>query len=680
MSWNEPYNIRCILEILLVPSICFEYRQLRGRRGDGILKATQREQIKPDRKGRGNVMFKTVRSKFSLGYISLILLIVVLGAISIFTMRNISGTIEGLITTNYNSIDRLNKMKDALWNQQVAAMEYIYGDSVQAAVNFEQYKSEFRRYYEEEAATIILANEQVYIEEIGARFERYQESFQFLTSYDLNNPEEFQMAVEYLENRMTAYRTLLDDAMKNLYISNETALFARRDEATEMARTATRMFMIIFPLAAIGGYWMARTYTKRFLAPIEQITRQIKMVRQGNLRSGSLIPTQDEFGMMADEFNRMLQRLSEFERSTLGSLVEERSKTDTIAKSINEPMVVLDEEGTILLINHAFGVLAHTDEEHAVNLPVGELLPQGQLSSYLLQVIAQPQSVVPDKTICLVEHSNDQFYHVAVTPIPGVDGENTGFIVILHDVTEMKKLEKARGDFIATISHEFKTPLTSIVMGADLMKNELVGRLNEDQREIVDTICEDSQRLENLVGEMLELSRIESARTIYKFERCPVEGAIRTSTHQFQAMAQRNQIELTTQIEPDLPDIWADFSKITWVLNNLLSNAMKYTGEGGSVAVEAIRAGKWIQVSVSDTGIGVPSEFADQIFEKFVQVKGYDIEVRGSGVGLAAAKEIITAHEGQIWCDTTQKEGSKFCFTLPVYEKEDHDGTASSNR
>lgn len=624
-------------------------------------------------------MFKTVRSKFSLGYISLILLIVLLGLVSIITMGRISDTIEGLITTNYNSIGRLNQMKDAIWNQETAVMEYLYSDSIQAAVKFEQYKAEFQRYYQEESETIILDNEQDYIEEIGMWFNRYQEAFSTLTSYDLNDPEQFRLAQEYAENRMTGFRKLLDESIEKLYISNETALFARRDEATETARMATRMLTVIFPLAAIGGYWMATTYTKRFLAPIDQITRQIKMVRQGNLVGGDMINTKDEFGMMADEFNRMLQRLSEFEKSTLGSLMEARRRTDTIAKSINEPMMVMDDKGTVLLVNQAFAKLAHTNEESAIDHPIRELLPEGQLSDYLSHVAARPWSQVPEKTVSLVEYGDDQFYHVAITPIPGADDVNTGYIVILHDVTEMKRLEKTRGDFIATISHEFKTPLTSIVMGTDMMKHELVGPLNEDQKEIVDTIWEDSQRLENLVGEMLELSRLESAKMIYKFDRCSIESVIRVSVRQFETMAVRAGVELTTQIEADLPDIWADFSKITWVLNNLLSNAMKYTDEGGSVTVGACRNGEMIQVSVTDTGIGVPPEFADQIFEKFVQIKGYDIEVRGSGVGLAAAKEIILAHHGTIWCDTAHTAGSRFCFTIQPMEKEDHDGTESSD-
>ena len=278
----------------------------------------------------------------------------------------------------------------------------------------------------------------------------------------------------------------------------------------------------------------------------------------------------------------------------------------------------------------------------------------------------------PEKIVAPREKDNEHFYQVAITPILDADGVTTGFIVLLHNVTELKLLERARGDFIATISHEFKTPLTSIFMGADMMRSELAGPMNRDQREIVETICEDSQHLENLVGELLELSRIESAKTIYKFEPCSVESAVRVSVRQFESIAAHSDIALTVDVPPDLPQVWADFSKITWVLNNLLSNAMKYTNEGGSVTVSAQLRKQDILVSVADTGIGVPPEFADQIFEKFVQVKGYDLEVRGTGVGLAAAKEIITAHHGRIWCVTGREEGSEFCFTLPLMRQEEN--------
>ena len=625
-------------------------------------------------------MFKTVRSKFALGYLGLIVLIILLGLVSIFTMSSIRSTIEGLITTNYNSIDRLNKMKDAVWNQRMAVEEYLNGDSIQAAIKFEQYKGTFTEFYDIEEGTIILPNEQQYIEEIWSRFERYQHTFLTLTSYDLSDPEEYGQALEYREKQMEPAQTLLAAAIQKLYSSNETALFERRDQAIQAAQTATRMLTVIFPLAAIFGLWMSNIYAKRFLAPIDQITQQIKLVRQGNLSDQELITGQDEFGMLADEFRRMLQRLSEFEKSTLGSLMEEKRRTDTIAKSINEPMLVLDDQGKILLLNRALSRLAGVDEESVLNQSIQALFPGGELSEYLAMVVSDPWSVEQEKIVVQQERGEDQFYHVVVTPIPGADGENAGCIVLLHDVTEMKKLEKARGDFIATISHEFKTPLTSIIMGADLMRSELVGPITQDQREIVETICEDSQRLENLVGEMLELSRIESASTIYKFEPCDLKSVIRASCSQFEMITARNHISFTVRIPENLPLVNADFSKVTWVLNNLLSNAMKYTREGGAVTVSArVEHGEAL-VSVEDDGVGVPPEFTDKIFEKFVQLKGYDLEVRGTGVGLAAAKEIITAHRGKIWCETDRPVGSRFCFTLPLTEKEEHDGSERSDR
>ena len=617
-------------------------------------------------------MFKTVRSKFTLGYLSLVLVICFLGVVSIYTMSSISTTIEGLITTNYNSIDRLAKMRDALWNQRLAVEEYLYGDSVQAAIQFEQSRTEFTRYYNEEEATIVLTNEQQYIEEIWARFQRYVDSFRTLTTYDLTDPEDYQAALDYYGDSMGPYVTLLENAMQKLHDSNETALFERRDQATEAARTSTRTLCILFPLAAVLGLWMSNIYTRRFLAPIDKITKQIKEVRQGNLSGGELVTTEDEFGLLAGEFQRMLQRLSEFEQSTLGSLMEARNQTDTIVRSINEPLLVMDDEGTVLLLNQAMAQLVGAEQTDDVRSPLRELLPQGELVEYLAQVVQDPSAVQPEKIVAPREKDNEHFYQVAITPILDADGVTTGFIVLLHNVTELKLLERARGDFIATISHEFKTPLTSIFMGADMMRSELAGPMNRDQREIVETICEDSQHLENLVGELLELSRIESAKTIYKFEPCSVESAVRVSVRQFESIAAHSDIALTVDVPPDLPQVWADFSKITWVLNNLLSNAMKYTNEGGSVTVSAQLRKQDILVSVADTGIGVPPEFADQIFEKFVQVKGYDLEVRGTGVGLAAAKEIITAHHGRIWCVTGREEGSEFCFTLPLMRQEEN--------
>ena len=610
-------------------------------------------------------MFKTVKSKISIIYIGLVLLIVLLGLISVYNMMKISSTIDGLINTNYNSIVRINEMRQALRRQQLCVTEYLYRNREQSGVEFEGQASVFRQFHEAEKATIFIPEEVQYITNIGDYFETYVSMFHELRRYNLQDPDEFTQAETYYNTYMIPQQETVEAELQLLYTSNETALFGRQDAASNAAHTATQMLMVVFPVAAIAGLLMATMYTRRFFAPLNEITQNIKLVRQGNLDRKTTISTQDEFGLLADEFNNMTQRLSEFEKSTLGTLRAEKNKADLIVRSISEPVLILDEQAKIVMMNQAFERLFSRRDQESAGKNLLEVLPRKEFGRYV--PLPQPgQENLEDQIIVVNQRGEDLFYHITAAVIPGPEGQSSGLVLLLHNITEMKQLERTRSDFIATISHEFKTPLTSIVMGADMIAGEMVGPLTEDQREIVNTIKEDSSRLEMLVGEMLELSRMESSKTIYQFTSCDLKEIIETSVKQFRAAAEHNNIVLTVDCPDDLPRVTADFSKITWVLNNLLSNAFKYTREGDSVRVEACRDGAWLNVSVSDTGIGIPPEFADQVFEKFVQINGYDVEVRGSGLGLAAAREMIQAHGGKIWCDPDVAVGSRFVFTLPL--------------
>ncbi len=610
-------------------------------------------------------MFKTVRSKISLLYVVLVVLIVILGVLSVFALSDMSNTISGLIKTNYDSIVRLSHMQDALRLQDRDALAYVYNDEpIRAAVHFDENAAVFQHNLENEQSTLIIPAEIDYAKEISAAYQEYLLAFEALLDCDTSTSAGQKKALGLYEGELQSAQQQVETAMDRLYDSNEVALFARRDEAAASARRSIWIMAVASLLAAGGGLLLATLYTKSVLAPLHRITETVKLVREGNLNHTIEVTTRDEFGMLAGEFNNMVRRLAEFERSTLGSLMSERSKSDSLVKSIHEPVVVLDENARVVMMNTAFERLYGLKETESLGHPLQTLAP-GCGFDGAMQALQAGRSFDPQgHTLAVREEGEDLFYQLTATPIPTPEGDAAGHIFVMHDITEMKRLEKSRGDFIATISHEFKTPLTSIVMGADLIANPAIGPLNDDQQEVVETIREDSRRLETLVGEILELSRIESSQTIYHAAPCNLSDIISSSLGQFRTLAERSRVALSAGDTAGLPRVSADFSKVTWVLNNLLSNALKYTGEGGRVRVDAWSEEGHVHISVTDTGMGVPPEYAEKIFEKYVQIKGYDIEVRGSGLGLAAAREIIEAHGGRIWCDTALQTGSRFIFTL----------------
>lgn len=186
---------------------------------------------------------------------------------------------------------------------------------------------------------------------------------------------------------------------------------------------------------------------------------------------------------------------------------------------------------------------------------------------------------------------------------------------------------------------------------------------------MVDTIKEESERLQNLVMELLEISKIESGGEVYDFEECDVNEIFTSSLKAFMETAERNKVFIHNKITDGLPKVKADFDKIQWVVNNLLSNALKYTNRGDTIILNATVEEEFVVLSVQDTGEGIPEEYIGRIFDKFVRVEGRDIEIRGTGLGLSVAKEIVNSHGGTIQVTSELNQGSTFTFTLPIYNE-----------
>ena len=236
----------------------------------------------------------------------------------------------------------------------------------------------------------------------------------------------------------------------------------------------------------------------------------------------------------------------------------------------------------------------------------------------------------------------------------------------MQNITELKKLEKIRTDFIATVSHELKTPLTSILMGASMLDSVKFGALSVEQTDIVKAMKDDGERLSNLINELLELSKIQSGRAIYNITACSLNSIAEHSINQFSDMIIYKDVSLQNELSDNMPNVHADFEKITWVFNNLINNSFKYTNAGDAITLSAKTNKSEIEVSIRDTGMGIPQEYLDKIFDGYMQNDNKDIEYRGTGIGLQLVKEIITAHHGRIWAKSELDAGSTFTFTLPI--------------
>lgn len=607
---------------------------------------------------------KTLKSKVSLVYFSLIFIILMLGVISLWNLTRIGRAVNNIVITNYNSIQRLGHMSDALNSQSSILLTYLDTGNYDAALEqFDAQTTIFWENYHMEHATIIIPYEMELIEGIGSEYESFLTQAQAVFSAEGNADA---LTLYQTGTAPQAQRVTLN--MDALVASNENALFARKEEAQQTVSRAWAVLAVFFLLAAVIGFFALKLYTDKLFRPIYEITQNLKAVRQGNLNRKSSVRSNDELGALCEEFNNMTQRLLEFERSTMGQLLSERNRTMAIVRSITEPLVILDGNRRVTLLNHSAEELFGLFTSDGAGQDFLSVIRRSRFHEPLSQILRDP-GAYQEEVLCIGSSDDARYFNVTLTPLhyEGIDPGSV--ILVFYDITELKRLDTMRSDFIATISHEFKTPLTSIVFGADLLSDGSLGALNPAQGEVVTTLKEDGERLSRLVSDLLLLSRIESPNPIYQFVPCDLAGIIRSALPQFLPLAEQGGVSLAAQPEADLPLVLADPDKIKWVLNNLLSNAVKYTDPGGRILVRARLTGASVTCEVSDTGEGIPPAFLERIFDKYVQVSSYDLELRGSGLGLAVAKSIILAHNGRIWCESELHQGSSFYFTLPLSDK-----------
>jgi two-component system phosphate regulon sensor histidine kinase PhoR len=246
------------------------------------------------------------------------------------------------------------------------------------------------------------------------------------------------------------------------------------------------------------------------------------------------------------------------------------------------------------------------------------------------------------------------------------EGVVQGAILVFHDITEIRRLERVRQDFVANVSHELRTPLSNIKGYAETL---LDGAISDEanSREFTQIIYRESERLSNIIDDLLDISRMESGKIKMVFLPIEAEGAIKKAIAVLKNSTIGKSISIELSIQDNLPKILADEGRLTQVLLNLLDNAVKYTADQGSIIVSAFKKDDFVQIEVKDTGIGIPEKDLARIFERFYRVdKARSRDLGGTGLGLSIVKHIVQAHKGEVWVASTQGKGSIFSFTIPA--------------
>lgn len=609
-------------------------------------------------------MPKTLKGKISWIYMGLVCLIALVGIVSVLNLVDLQKGIGGLLADNYRSISAMSEANSALSQQNVAILQYLELDDPLAVSRYYAADKTASQAIWKEESNVTEPGEKKIADALGNDFALWRQKFSvFQNLRDIQG--QAAAAAYYQSDLQPLYERVTGEAGRILSI-NQSAMLQKRDSTAARTRQSLLFILILSVLAVVGGFILARCLIGRFLGPLRILTDSIGKVRAGERHKPVDIHTGDEMEQLARAFNGMIERISAFETSTMGTLMEEKNRSVSIVKSISDPLLVLDVDFRIVMANGACERFFGFDERKMLGRHFLEAIRDGELFDFVLACVTKGDPA--SQKVWRFSREKTYYFNLILTRVQSGGPKGPGCILLMQNVTDFKELERIKTDFVATVSHEFKTPLTSIIMGASMLQGGRLGTLSGEQAEVVHTIIEDGEKLSAFVSELLEVSRLESGKAVYSFAPCSLSAVAERSVQQFAAAAAEKHVTIENDVDESLPLIYADFERITWVMNNLLGNAVKYTKAGDFITIRAKVQKKWMEVSVKDTGDGIPSEYLPRIFDKFVQVNGRDIEVRGSGLGLAVAKEIITAHQGRIWARSEQDAGSTFTFTLPLFE------------
>src|SRR5512140_456142 len=397
------------------------------------------------------------------------------------------------------------------------------------------------------------------------------------------------------------------------------------------------------------------------LRPITRLIRSAEEIRRGNLDLVVQSTSRDDIGQLSESFNAMAASLREFRRTDQAKLLRSQRSIQQALNSLPDVIAVLDPDGVIEVsteaAREAFGLKA------TVRLQV---LPYPWMTDLFDQALRTGRQAGPRENSGVVQQfvrGEERFFRPEAIPIMDSDKRSAGVVLVLSNVTRQRQQDELKGGVISTVSHQLKTPLTSVRMALHLLLEEKVGPLTEKQAELLVAAREETERLDRILGELLDIGRIESGKV--PIERSPVapHAIVSEAVEPFRNAARDGGVSMAVVLPDDLPRVWVDPEQIAHVFANLLSNALKYTPPGGTITVSAKEEGEYVRFQVSDSGVGIPARYLPRIFEQFFRVP----EQRpgtGVGLGLAIVKNIVESHGGTVGVESREGAGSTFRFTL----------------
>jgi len=601
------------------------------------------------------------------GYILMGAVILVLSLFSIYFIESLNKASQTILKDNYLSIESANKMIDNLDiidNSQVILSSDSYRDKTVFHNEYKESKSIFENSLSISEGNITETGEREVLQNLRKEYQSYISKIESADSSGSGNRYTMELLPSYKKVKQLCYELLS---------LNEKAMLRKNDEVKNISRD-TEIYMLI--LTAVSLLLVLAIILKApgtIIQPIYELTKKVGAISEKKYSERIEVKSENEVGMLALSFNKMAEKLSEYEKSNVEKLIAEKKRAEAIVDNMRDAIIVLDENNDLILMNNVGSELLGLSGKEVIGKSASSIADSNNLFKNIFEEKDKLQDVFSGENknyLRIINKDKEEFYLRDYTDVLDANGNRIGVIIVLKNVTGFKELDEIKSGFVATVSHELKTPLAAINMSLRLLNDSRIGELNAEQKKLTEEMKNEIRRLLKMVNELLNLSKIESGGEAYNYQFISVDELIDASVTPMLMQFEQNKVEFNFKIEKNLPKLKIDVNKIAWVIINLLNNAVRYTKTEGKITLSVSRENEFIKFSLKDNGIGIKPEHIGRIFQKFVQLNKSNMEnqYKGVGLGLAIAKEFIEAHKGTIKVISEYNKGSEFIFYLPVFE------------
>src|SRR5574338_167708 len=614
---------------------------------------------------------KKLKYKIIVGLISILFVIFLLSLTGIISIYYLSKDSAAIIRDNYTSVDLSTNMLeaiDAIYSYQLLINEAKTngtGNLKSLKDSLIDNKIYFEKNLNRQKNHIAEPGEAESVEKLLGAYNAFLLTIERIDNNNLN------VIAKEFENFKSTYSTTVS-AIRELNKINMDAIFKKNIIASKTADSVTFYMAIAAAVSTLIMLLFIFYFPSYITSPLTELTKKIEEISNKKYDQRIEIKSSDELSTLALAFNKMAVKLKEYETQHIDELLLEKRRMETLLVNLQDATVLLDSNLRINHVNRKFCELIGKSVTELLGKKINEIEKGNEVLTFIQSLDFRKEDVSltgKSKPVEIIVNDQKEYYQVLLLDIHrGIRAETSGepseYILLIQNVTAYEERDLAKTNLLATISHELKTPISSINLSIKLLEDARIGVLNEEQKRLTQALKLHSSRILNLVNEVLDFAQAETGHIKPVIKTYNVSEIIDLGTIATYMLLNEKEIHLDVIIPDNLPKVKCDLEKTVWVVVNILSNAARYSPQNGKIIIDVSNENNFVVISIKDEGPGISKEYQKAIFERYV--KSESLSVKGTGLGLAIAKEFVEVQGGIIGVQSSPGEGSNFYFTIPA--------------